>query len=255
MASETSPAGTAPAETLTAENVTAENGTAENRPAEASAVEPVVVWSREPEDRGGTPLVVLLHGYGSDEQDLMGLVPGLPEEFTYASVRAPQAMDGGAYTWFELDVERLAYSSEAAKEAVENLWAWLETVKGDHSSVTLLGFSMGMAMATSLLRTRPQEFAAVVGLSGFAVDPARGEELQGYFDDEALAAQKVPFFWGRDQEDPIIPGENIDYTHQWANQSVKLTKVLYAGAGHGVVPQEIGHINEFLTHVVLKGRG
>lgn len=220
--------------------------------------EPFVVWSREPEDREGTPLVVLLHGYGSNEQDLMGLVPGLPEEFTYASVRAPQALEGfgpGAHTWFELDVERLAYSSAAAKEAVEDLWSWLETVKGSHSSVTLLGFSMGMAMATSLLRTRPEEFAAVVGLSGFAVDPARGEALEGYFDDDALAAQKVPFFWGRDQEDPIIPGENIDYTHQWANQTVKLTKVLYAGAGHGVVPQEIGHINEFLTHVVLKGRG
>ena len=121
--------------------------------------------------------------------------------------------------------------------------------------MTLLGFSMGMAMATSLLRTRPEEFAAVVGLSGFAVDPVPGEALEGYFDDETLAAQKVPFFWGRDQEDPIIPGENIDYTHRWANQTVKLTKVLYAGAGHGVVPQEIGHINEFLTHVVLRGRG
>lgn len=220
--------------------------------------EPVVIWSREPEQRKGTPLVVLLHGYGSNEQDLMGLVPGLPEEFTYASVRAPLAMEGfggSAFTWFELDVERLAYSSEAAKEAVESLWRWIDSVKGDHSSVTLLGFSMGMAMATSLLRTRPEEFIAAVGLSGFAVDPDRGETLQGYFDDDALAAQKIPFFWGRDQEDPIIPQENVDYTHRWANSTVKLTKVLYAGAGHGVVPQEIGHINEFLTHTVLKGRG
>lgn len=220
--------------------------------------EPVVIWSREPEQREGTPLVVLLHGYGSNEQDLMGLVPGLPEEFTYASVRAPLAMEGfggSAFTWFELDVERLAYSSEAAKEAVEHLGRWIDSVKGNHSSVTLLGFSMGMAMATSLLRTRPDQFAAAVGLSGFAVDPERGEALQRYFDDDALTAQKVPFFWGRDQEDPIIPQENVDYTHRWSNNTVKLTKVLYAGAGHGVVPQEIGHINEFLTHTVLKGRG
>lgn len=250
MDSETSAAGTAPAETLTAEN----------QPAEASAAEPVVRWSREPEQRSGTPLVVLLHGYGSNEQDLMGLVPGLPEEFSYASVRAPVRMDGpfgpdGGFTWFPLDPERLSYRSEEALGAVDALWSWIASVKDQHSSVTLLGFSMGMAMATSLLRSRPEEFAAVVGLSGFAVDPAGAADVQQKFDDDALAARRVPFFWGRDQEDPIIPQEYVDYTHSWANRSVKLTKVLYAGAGHGVVPQEIGHVNEFLTHVVLRGRG
>ncbi|MBF6841863.1 hypothetical protein HN289_19595, partial [Acinetobacter baumannii] len=125
-------------------------------------------------DMSGTPLVVLLHGYGSNERDLIGLVPGLPEEFTYASVRAPVDMGFGSYTWFDLDVERMAYSSTAARDAVEDLWEWIASVKDQHSSVTLLGFSMGMAIATSLLRTRPEEFAAVVGLSGFAVDPGTG---------------------------------------------------------------------------------
>ncbi|GAA1801513.1 alpha/beta hydrolase [Nesterenkonia flava] len=211
-----------------------------------------VVWTRSEAERAGTPLVVLLHGYGANERDLLGLVPGLPEEFTYAAVRAPVSMGYGAYTWFELDVQRLAYSSQAARDAVEDLWEWIASVKDQHSSITLLGFSMGMAMATSLLRTRPQEFAAVVGLSGFAVDPDRGEGLAGYFDDDALAAAQVPFFWGRDQEDPIIPADHIDYTHRWATSTVKLTKVLYAGAGHGVVPQEISHVNEFLTMTVLR---
>ncbi|GAA4842225.1 alpha/beta hydrolase [Garicola koreensis] len=210
-----------------------------------------VIWTREEDERAGTPLVVLLHGYGSHERDLLGLVPGLPQEFTYASLRAPVEMGPGAYTWFDLDVERMAYSSSAAHDAVEDLWSWIASVKDQHSSVTLLGFSMGMAMATSLLRTRPDAFAAVVGLSGFAVDSSTGGELQGYFDDQGLAARRVPFFWGRDQEDPIITSDRTEYTHQWANQTVKLTKVLYPGAGHGVVPQEIGHVNEFLTYTVL----
>ena len=211
-----------------------------------------VIWTREEDERAGTPLVVLLHGYGSNERDLLGLVPELPQEFTYASVRAPVAMGFGGYTWFDLDVERLAYSSAAAHDAVEDLWSWITSIKDQHSSVTLLGFSMGMAMATSLLRTRPDQFAAVVGLSGFAVDPSAGEELEGYFDDEGLAARQVPFFWGRDQEDPIITSDRTEYTHTWAHQTVKLTKVLYPGAGHGVVPQEISHVNEFLTYTVLK---
>lgn len=215
-------------------------------------VEYTVEWTRPESEREGTPLAVLLHGYGANERDLLGMVPGLPQDFTYASVRAPVAMGFGAYTWFDLDVERLAYSSDAARGAVEDLWGWIDSVRSQHTSVTLIGFSMGMAIGTSLLRTRPEAFAAMVGLSGFAVDPDRGEGLPGYFDDAALTAQQVPFFWGRDQEDPIIPQEMVDYTHQWANKTVKLTKVLYAGAGHGVVPQEIAHVNEFLTAEVLK---
>lgn len=211
-----------------------------------------VVWTRSEADREGTPLVILLHGYGADERDLLGLVPALPEEFTFASVRAPVTLGPGSYTWFHLDVERLAYSSDAARASVEDLWEWTESVRAHHSSVTLLGFSMGMAMATSLLRTRPEAFAAVVGLSGFAVDPERGEDLSGYFDDEALASRKVPFFWGRDQHDPVISSELVDYTLDWARSSVDLTKVLYAGAGHGIVPQEVSHIAEFLTHTVLR---
>ncbi|GAA4921409.1 alpha/beta hydrolase [Nesterenkonia rhizosphaerae] len=211
-----------------------------------------VIWTRDESERRGTPLLVLLHGYGANAQDLMGLVPGLPAEFTVAAVQAPVSMGYGSYTWFDLDVERLAYSSQAARQAVEDLWEWLAEVKDQHSSVTLLGFSMGMAMATSLLRTRPDQFAAVVGLSGFAVDPERGEGLEGYFDDAALTAQQVPLFWGRDQQDPVIPAEQIDYTHSWATSTVKLTKVLYAGAGHGIVPQEVSHIKEFLTMTVLR---
>ncbi len=141
--------------------------------------------------------MVLLHGYGANAQDLAGLVPHLPADFTYASVQAPVSLGGGAYTWFELDVQRLAYSSMAAHDAVEDLWSWVASVKPNHSSVTLLGFSMGMAMATSLLRSRPDEFAAVVGLSGFAVDPERGEGIpEGYFKDDEVASSGVPLFWG-----------------------------------------------------------
>jgi phospholipase/carboxylesterase len=206
---------------------------------------PVVLWSTPDEERSGRPLLVLLHGYGANEQDLLSLADLLPGDFAVASVRAPIAM-GPGFTWFPL-TDSADYSLDAVKDAAAFVLEWLDGVKGDHPSVTLLGFSMGRAMATTLLRQRPADFAAVVGLSGFVVnaggDPSfRDDELDG----------SVPLFWGRDQQDPVITQDKIEYTMGWVRKHVKLTKVLYAGMWHGINQQEIGHVSEFLTHEVLK---
>ncbi|MGO1949525.1 MAG: alpha/beta hydrolase [Mycobacteriaceae bacterium] len=209
-----------------------------------------VAWSRSPGDRDGTPLVVMLHGIGSHEDDLMGLVPHLPDDATYASLRAPVAMDTGfgmpGYTWFELDAARTAYTSEAARKATEDLAGWVGAARERHSSVILFGFSMGMAMSTSLLRTRPGDFAAVVGLSGFAIGPTDGTALDGYFHDDDLTAHHVPFFWGRDPADPVIPPDRVAFTGEWASGRVDLTQRTYHGVGHGIGAEGIAQVAEFL---------
>ena len=208
---------------------------------------PVVLWSQPEDQRAGKPLLVLLHGYGANEQDLLSLADMLPADFAVASVRAPMAM-GPGFTWVPLTAS-IDYSLDAVKKASGYVLDWIDTIKDGHSSVTLLGFSMGMAMATTLLRQRPADFAAVVGLSGFAVDAGgdptfRDAELDG----------TVPMFWGRDQQDPVITADKVDFTIGWVRKHVKLTKVLYTGMWHGINQQEIGHVSEFLTHVVLDSK-
>jgi phospholipase/carboxylesterase len=205
---------------------------------------PVVLWSQPEEARAGKPLLVLLHGYGANEQDLLSLADMLPEEFVVASLRAP-LVSGPGFTWFPLTAS-IDYSLDSVKHAAAYVQDWIDSVKANHPSVTLLGFSMGMAMATTLLRQRPDGYAAVVGLSGFAVD-ADGDQS---FRDAELDGT-VPLFWGRDQQDPVITPDKIDFTMGWVRKHVKLTKVLYTGMWHGINQQEIGHVSEFLTHEVL----
>ncbi|GAA1344864.1 alpha/beta hydrolase [Arthrobacter roseus] len=207
---------------------------------------PVVLWSKPEGERAGTPLLVLFHGYMSNEQDLMGLVDRLPAEFTVASVRAPMAV-GPGFAWFPLSQD-LRYPMDQVISASMDVLAWLDGVREQHSSVSLLGFSMGMTMATNLLRHRPHDFAAVVGLSGFAIK----DEGNPFFQDTELAATKIPFFWGRDQADPVITAEKIEYTHSWIGKHTALTKVLYAGMMHSINAQELTHVAEFLTYSVLR---
>lgn len=209
-----------------------------------SSNEPVLLWSKPESERAGTPLLVLLHGYGANEADLFGLAEQLPAEFTVVSVRAGQSA-GPGYAWFPLQAD-LAIEPESVLEATRALDDWLESVAGEFSSVTLLGFSQGMAMAVSLLRHRPGRYAAVVGLSGFVVtlsDP--------YFKDAGLASAKTPFFWGRDQADPVLPQPLIEVSNEWLSQHTDLMKVLYTGMWHGICEAEIGHIVEFLRVKVL----
>lgn len=205
--------------------------------------EPTVLWSVPEDQRQGRPLLVLLHGYGANEADLFGLADQLPDEFVVASVRAPLVM-GPGFTWFPL-TGSLDYSFDAVKAATEYVLDWLDGVREEFSSVSLLGFSMGMAMATSMWRRRPQDFAAIVGLSGFAVEGGtdwfRDAELDG----------STPFFWGRDPQDPVIPRERIDFTAAWLLGKARATKVQYSGVWHGISPQEVGHVAEFLGFEVL----
>ncbi|WP_207345954.1 phospholipase [Arthrobacter sp. E3] len=209
---------------------------------------PEVLWSRPEAERGGTPLLVIFHGYGADEADLFSLAAQLPAEFTVASVRAP-VQAGPGYSWFPLNND-LGYSVASVTATAAHVENWLDSVRGEHSSVSLLGFSQGMGIATTLLRHRPADYAAVVGLSGFVVDAA-GDP---FFDDAAVAALKPDIFWGRDQADPVIPESAIEATNTWMHGHVKLTKVLYTGIGHGINAQEIAHVGEFLQYKVLKGK-
>ncbi|MBG6224046.1 phospholipase/carboxylesterase [Arthrobacter sp. CAN_A2] len=209
---------------------------------------PVVLWSKPEAERGGTPLLVLFHGYMADERDLMGLADHLPAEFTVASVRAP-LQAGPGYSWLPLSREA-DYSVARVVESVTAVSGWLDTVRGNHSSVSLLGFSQGMAVATSLLRHRPTDFACVVGLSGFTV-PSEGH---AFFRDDEAAAAPAQFFWGRDQEDQVITPGMIEVTHGWLVKHTTLTKILYPNMFHSINQRELAHVREFLTMTVLGRR-
>lgn len=130
---------------------------------------------KEPEAvRAGSPppLLLLLHGIGSNEQDLMGLAPSLDPRFLIAGVRAPIAMQPGSYAWYPTQFLPAGFLIDEA-EAEQNRKLLLkfvdEIVKAlgaDPDRVFLMGFSQGAIMSVAAGLTAPRKFAGVVGMSG-----------------------------------------------------------------------------------------
>ena len=205
---------------------------------------PHVIWNNDEADRAGTPLVVMFHGYGSHEGDLMALSASLPDGFTVASVRAPQRA-GAGFQWFALSSD-LGFTTDAVVAAAEPVVQWLRDESLQHTHVILLGFSQGMAIAATVARHAPDLVDAVVGLSGFVAPVADDDAQADFFPDAALRAEPLRMFWGRDPQDPVIPPALVDLTAEWAQQHADATKVQYRGIGHGVSPQELSHVSEYL---------
>jgi phospholipase/carboxylesterase len=196
-----------------------------------------VLWSAGERDRPGRPLLVLLHGYGSDEADLFGIAAYLPLEPVIASLRAP-IPEGAGFAWFSrftnIVADPLAGNADAAARAVLE---WLDEQPAVPTG--LLGFSQGGALALQLLRLAPERFDYAVQLSGFVVQGAQ----QG---DAELAERRPPVFWGRGTLDDSIPATSLDRTTEWLPQHSSLDARIYEGLGHGISPLELGDISAFI---------
>jgi phospholipase/carboxylesterase len=114
------------------------------------------------------PLAVLFHGRGADEQSLLPLAAAFPERFAVALPRAPIALDGGGYTWFEnRGLGRPLGTS--LRGSVDGMHAWLDALdpaKFDLTRVIAGGFSAGMLFGGAMLLDRPDRFSAGILLSG-----------------------------------------------------------------------------------------
>ena len=184
-----------------------------------------ILWSAPERERAGRPLLVLLHGYGSHEGDLFGMSPGLPLEPVVASLRAPLAENGGWAWWTRADSPNGNPPPERVDAAADAVIEWLDSL--EYTSVSLLGFSQGAALALQLLRHAPGRFTATVAIAGFV---ASGDHPG----DTELAVVKPAVFWGRGTEDRTIPVEAVARTDVWLPDHADATIRIYENLGHSI---------------------
>lgn len=131
---------------------------------------PMEFLQREPLDAGADPwLLVLMHGVGSNEQDLLALAPYVPARFHVLSLRAPYPMGPGAHAWFQFTVDsngvrHIDVEQERASRALlGRTLAQAQQLLGIAPERTVVGgFSQGGIMALSQLLTQPQSLRAAM---------------------------------------------------------------------------------------------
>ena len=192
-----------------------------------------VIWSAPERERADRPLLVLLHGYGSHEGDLFSLAPMLPLSPVIASLRAPHAQ-GAGYSWFPIEGSSRI---DDANESVDAVLSWLETLS--FTSVGLIGFSQGGAVALQLLRRAPSLFSYAAVLSGFALNDSQPG-------DASLAATPLPVFWGRGTVDQVIHPALISITQSWLPEHSVLTERIYEGLPHSISAPELADLSTFV---------
>ncbi|WP_298958380.1 dienelactone hydrolase family protein [uncultured Methylobacterium sp.] len=209
---------------------------------------------RVPPRSGRAPrqLVVLLHGFGADGNDLVDLADawgGLLPDAAFVSPHAPEpCIQGFGRQWFPLTFRDPHERWRGVNRAGPGLDAFLDAELAAHgldeSRLALVGFSQGCMMALHVGLRRQRRVAAVVGLSGLVV----AEEGKG---PEALKAgirSVPPVLLVHGDRDEVIPVEALFLSADLlAGAGVPVEWHLSAGTGHGIDEGALHHAGLFLA--------
>jgi phospholipase/carboxylesterase len=153
------------------------------------------------------PLLVMLHGYGSHENDLYSMREYFGQEFHYASLRAPLQLGFGGFAWYQLrysEIGQMQSDVEFAKKSRDGILQFVQELKKalqlkvDHPT-WLIGFSQGAILSYGFALSHPKVFSRVAALSGYV--------LKDLVPEKYLPAnlKHLDFFISHGTEDGIIP--------------------------------------------------
>jgi phospholipase/carboxylesterase len=196
--------------------------------------------------------LLLLHGRGTDEHDLLPLARELDSRLFTVAARAPLAFPWGGFAWYELDPSGVGYpDKESIDHSLDLLRRFVDEILAaypiDPQCFFVAGFSMGAAMSAAVALSEPEKIAGAAILSGYvpleAGLPLRPDRAVGLpiFEAHGALDQTIPIRWGRASRDYLL------------STPVDLTYREYP-IGHSVDPQELRDLAAWLRDAIDKGK-
>ncbi len=164
---------------------------------------------REPKIKSANPpLLILLHGIGSNEQDLFSFANQLPDQFLVVSARAPYPLGHDGYAWYHADFStpKPIFNKEEAEQSRNTIIQFISELKTEHAfddkQVYLVGFSQGAIMSYSVGLTRPDLIKGIAIMSGRLLEEVK---LQIKHDEKL---KQLSVFISHGINDPVLPIQN-----------------------------------------------
>jgi phospholipase/carboxylesterase len=202
-------------------------------------------------------LVVFLHGYGADGNDLIEIGrtwQDLLPETAFVSPHAPRPCGQAPMgrEWFPLTMRDPSERWTGVNATAPILNAFLDAELGRHnlsgSALALVGFSQGTMMALHVGLRRAVAPAAIVGYSGMLVTPSEESALDK-FAEEIRARPPVLLIHG-DQDQLIPVGALLHATQGLASLDIPTQWHISPGVGHGIDQEGLRHGGEFLARAL-----
>lgn len=203
---------------------------------------------RESTLTGNAPLLILLHGYGSDENDLFSFASELPEALFIVSAKAPYPMEPFGNAWYAInfDAEKGKWSdNEQAIQSRDLISTFIDEVISnypvDRNNVSLLGFSQGCILSFAVALTYPEKVKNIVALSGYV----NKDIIPDNFAEKDYS--NLNFYCSHGSVDQVIPVQWAQQTPPFLNQLHIKHKYSEFPVGHGVAPQNFYEFKEWLS--------
>jgi len=198
------------------------------------------------------PLLLLLHGYGSNEADLFSFANELPDEYYVISLQAPFDLQYGSYAWYAInfDADASKFSDlDQARSSRNLVLTTLDELQRkypiDAQAVALIGFSQGAILSYAIALSYPDRIQRVAALSGYLNTEIAAEG----FEKNKLANLQI--YASHGTVDQVIPVE-------WARKSPEILTNLGVRVqfkeypiGHGVSPQNFYDLTNWLQQTTV----
>ncbi|HSY61687.1 MAG TPA: dienelactone hydrolase family protein [Cytophaga sp.] len=200
-------------------------------------------------EKTNAPIIILLHGYGSNETDLFELANGLDQRFITFSIRAPFKGSEIGYSWYDLEFlpnKQVTCNYSQLKESKAKILSFIShacsAYKADSTKVFLMGFSQGAIMAYDIALTNPKKINGAMVLSGRLLEETQKTKL------DAASISKLKFFIAHGFSDNIIDIKEAEKANEFL-KSKNIKDVVYKNyeMPHSISGGELNDIKKWLV--------
>jgi phospholipase/carboxylesterase len=203
------------------------------------------------------PVLIVLHGYGADERDLMPIAETIAEGpgLLIISLQAPIPLPQGGYAWYRLEqtdqglIPDDLSRHESEDMLLHSLHSIIEQEGGDPEQIVFMGFSQGAAVCYSLL--------TVYQLGNYGLKAQAAITMSGYLPRDILGPLSkkqfsgFPFFISHGEFDDLVPAMALNEAETLlTQQGARVTARMY-DVGHGVLPETVGDIAMWISKEII----